>query len=280
MENVLLVDGSNLLFQMYYGMPARIMNHLGRPIHGTIGFVGALLKMIRWLEPTHVAVLFDGECSNPRTDMDEQYKANREDYSQMPQDETPFSQLPDIYAALDYLEICHGETWDCETDDWIASYVIGNRGNQNITVASQDSDYFQLIDDTIHILRYRGEKSVTCDSEWLRQKFGIESSQYADYKALVGDSADNIRGADKIGPKTAAMLLKEFGTLENMLSGVDRIQKPSVRESLIKNAPRLRLNQLLIRLDGSHPYPFTLEQMIYTDRGMTSVQVLKELHIQ
>ena len=70
MDKLLLVDGSNLLFQMFYGMPARILNTQGKPIQGTLGFVGALLKMIRMVQPTHVAVLFDGECHNDRTDLD------------------------------------------------------------------------------------------------------------------------------------------------------------------------------------------------------------------
>lgn len=77
MEKLLLVDGSNFLFQMFYGMPARILNSEGKPIQGTLGFVGALLKIIRRIQPTCVAVLFDGECHNDRTDIDENYKANR-----------------------------------------------------------------------------------------------------------------------------------------------------------------------------------------------------------
>ena len=104
---LLLVDGSNLLFQMFFGMPARIVNAQGKAIQGTLGFVGALLKIIRRVKPTHVAVLFDGESHNPRTDVDAEYKVNREDYSVVPEEENPFSQLPDIYAALDFLGLCH-----------------------------------------------------------------------------------------------------------------------------------------------------------------------------
>ena len=121
MEKLLLVDGSNLLFQMFYGMPARILNHEGKAIQGTLGFVGALLKIVRMVQPTHVAVLFDGECENKRNDIDVEYKANRPDYSQVPKEETPFSQMPDVYEALDYLGMAHGETTDCEADDWIAA---------------------------------------------------------------------------------------------------------------------------------------------------------------
>ena len=100
-NRLLIVDGSNLLFQMFYGMPTRIVNSQGKPIHGTLGFIGALLKIIRRIEPTHLAVLFDGEHENVRAAIQPAYKANRTDYSKMPEEETPFSQLPDIYAALD-----------------------------------------------------------------------------------------------------------------------------------------------------------------------------------
>ena len=98
---LLIVDGSNLLFQMFYGMPARITNAQGKAIQGTLGFVGALLKMIRAVSPTHVFVAFDGACENARTEIDSDYKANRPDYSDVPEEETPFSQLPDIFCALE-----------------------------------------------------------------------------------------------------------------------------------------------------------------------------------
>ena len=75
-DRFLIVDGSNLLFQMFFGMPSRITNRRGRPIHGTLGFVGALLKMIRRTSPTHIVVLFDGEHENPRTELNADYKAN------------------------------------------------------------------------------------------------------------------------------------------------------------------------------------------------------------
>ncbi|MBO5035336.1 MAG: flap endonuclease, partial [Oscillospiraceae bacterium] len=120
MEKLLVVDGSNLLFQMFYGMPAKIVDRRGKAIHGTLGFVGALLKILRRTDPTHVAVVFDGECANPRREVDGDYKGNRPDFAQMAEEDTPFSQLPDIYAALDLLGIRYRETTDCEADDWMA----------------------------------------------------------------------------------------------------------------------------------------------------------------
>ena len=165
MAKLLVVDGSNLLFQMFYGMPSRIFNKDGRAIHGTLGFVGALLKMLRLTNPTHAVVLFDGACANERICIDEAYKANRPDYSQIPEEETPFSQLPDIYSALDYLKLAHAETTCCETDDWIASYAKTYGQATEIVISSFDSDFFQLITPTVRILRYRGEQTVILGEE-------------------------------------------------------------------------------------------------------------------
>lgn len=297
MKKLLLVDGSNLLFQMFFGMPVRIINEQGKAIQGTLGFVGALLKIIRKTEPTHVAVLFDGESHNPRKDLDEAYKANREDYSQVAEEDNPFSQLPDIYAALDFLGLCHAETTDCETDDWMAGYVkkyagsIEMSGKEGVTeycaqepleivISSFDSDFFQLISDKVTILRYRGDNSVRCDVAYLKEKFGIAPCCYADFKSLTGDTADNIKGADKVGPKTAMQLVNEFGTLEEIIAHAEEIKKPSIRESVLKNAERLRKNYQLIKLEGTKELPFLLEELEYCYSGVTTTEVLKGIGLK
>lgn len=184
MNRLLAIDGSDLSFQMFFGMPARIVNEQGKAIQGTLGFVGALLRIIRRTEPTHVAVLFDGEHENNRSQINADYKANRIDYSQTPEEETPFSQLPDVCVALDYLRIKYAE----------------------IVISSFDSDFFQLITDKVSVLRYRGEKTVICNPDYINDKFHIKPNQYADFKSLTGDISDNIRGADKVGPKTSTTI--------------------------------------------------------------------------
>lgn len=277
MNKLLLVDGSNLLFQMFFGMPARIVNKEGRAIQGTLGFVGALLKMIRMLKPTHVAVLFDGECENACRCEDEAYKANRIDYSQVAEEESPFSQLPDIYAALDFLHIPYAETTDCETDDWMAGYALRYKEEIDIVISSFDSDFFQLIDDRVSVFRYRGESSVVWTKETVQQKFGVSPSQYADYKSLVGDTADNIKGAVNVGPKTAAALLAEYQTLDNVLQNAEGIEKKRVRESIVKDKERLRRNYRLIQLTGAATLPFEICQLQYTDGGFKTGEVLRAI---
>lgn len=279
MEKIVIIDGSNLLFQMFYGMPSRIINRNGKAVQGTVGFVGALLKIVRQLKPTHLAVVFDGEGENIRCEMDHDYKANRQDYTDMSEEEIPFSQLPDIYNALDYLNICHKETHVCEADDWIAGYALQYGEQHDVVIVSQDSDFFQLISETVSVFRYRGMNSVLCDTSYIQEKLGICPSQYADFKSLTGDHADNIKGAEKIGPKTAALLLQEYSSLEGILTNAESIRKPSIRESVLRNRERLQLNYRLIRLSGVDELPFSLKEMEFHCSEESSAEVLRKINV-
>ena len=272
---LLLVDGSNLLFQMFYGMPARIAGKDGRPIQGTLGFVGALLKIIRWVSPTHILVLFDGQGVNDRSKLLDDYKSNRVDYSTVDDEDNPYSQLSDICRALDCMGICHSECTGYEADDALASVTCEHRRTFDIVISSFDSDLFQLIDEDVKILRYRGEKSVLCDLNWLNDKYGITPGQYVFFKALTGDTADNIKGVPGVGPKTAAQLVNTFADAEDMLSHSDQITKPSVRKAVCQHSDRVQRNLQLIRLREDVPLPFEIEKLQYTDRGYTTMEVLR-----
>lgn len=280
MKRLLIVDGSNLLFQMFFGMPARIINEQGKAIHGVLGFVGALLKIIGRTNPTHIVVLFDGEHENDRSILDPAYKANRVDYSEIPEEETPFSQLPDVYAALDYLQIKHTETITCETDDLIAGYALTYGQENEIVISSFDSDFFQLITDQVSVLRYRGDKTIVCTPDYIRNKFNIEPEQYADFKSLVGDPSDNIKGAEKVGPKTAALLLNEFGNLHNILTNAEEIKRTPIKESIIRNSEKLRINYKIIKLENTVPLPISLEELVYVYNGLTTNEVLKGIGLK
>lgn len=271
---LLLVDGHNLLFQMFFGMPARIRNKNGKAIQGTLGFVGALLKIIRRVSPSHLLVLFDGEHPHERVELDAAYKANRTDYTAVPDDDNPFSQLPDIVAALDFMGIRHAETTDGEADDVIAGYVFRCRGRIPIVISSFDSDFFQLIGKTVSVLRYRGDRTVLCDTAYVLDRYGIPPARFADFKALAGDTSDNIKGADRVSPKTAAALLRRFGSLEEILLHADDIGQASIRASIRSNADRLRLNARLIRLPGCDTLPYDIGDLAYRSPDMTTNQVL------
>ena len=278
-EKLLIVDGHNLLFQMFFGMPNRIINKDGKAIQGVIGFVGALNKIMKQVKPTHVVVLFDGEHENPRTELLPEYKGNREDYSLVEEEENPFSQLPDVYRALDYMGIKHCETEDVETDDVIASYTLTYGEKINIVISSWDSDFFQLINENVSILRYRGKCTTICDVAYLREKFDVAPEVYADFKSLVGDNADNIKGAKGIGPKTASALLKQFGSLKEVLKRTAEIEKKKVRESIEEDNNRLLINYEIIKLNDKAKLPFDLEALEYHNREYKTNEILQRIEL-
>lgn len=275
MKKLLLVDGMNLYFQMFFGMPSRITGKDKKAIQGVLGFVGALIKIIKKVNPTHIAVIFDGEHGNDRTEILPEYKANRKDYGELPEDENPFSQLQDVYASLTFMGIKHKETENSEADDVIAAYAYTYQNHCEIVIASFDSDFFQLINKNVNVLRYRGEKTVICDTDYIKEKFNIAPCKYADFKSLTGDNSDNIKGAEGIGLKTASALINQFTDLEGVIECAGEIAKPSIRESVIKNTCRLRNNYKLIKLKNTAAVPFELNELKYEYNKITTMEVLK-----
>ena len=278
-KRLLIIDGHNLLFQMFFGMPSRIAGKDGRPIQGVIGFVGAVNRLIDMLSPTHVAVIFDSETQNPRFELLCEYKANRPDYSTLSDDENPHSQLPDIYRALDFMGIAHAEAQCAECDDVIASYALSADADTEVYISSFDSDYFQLITERVKVVRYKGAASAICDREYINKKLGIEPELYADYKSLVGDTADNIPGVRGIGPKTAAKIINSYGALCDLLSDTSCVCEDKLRASLEESREILMRNSALIRLDAHAPLPFDYRSLEIPTVKYRTMDVIRGINI-
>ena len=276
-KKLLLIDGHNLLFQMFFGMPARIIGRDGISVSGAVGFIGALGKIIRMVSPTHVAIIFDSETHNPRYDLLPEYKGNRPDYSELSDEENPFTQLPYIYRALDEMGIRHTEAVNCECDDIIASYALTGDGECEVVISSYDSDYFQLISDKVTVLRYRGDSTVVCDAEFVKAKFATHPSTYADCKALFGDTADNVKGLRGIGPKTAARIIGEYGPLDRILENTSVIREEKHRLLIEGEREVLKRNLELIRLDAHAPLPHPLDELEYSHKGMATMDILRSI---
>ncbi len=266
----------NLWFQMFYGMPARIINHEGKAVQGIMGFAGGMLRIIRMTEPTHVLVVFDGEHHNPRTDIDPDYKANRPDLSDVPEEENPFVQLPDAYRVLDLMGIRRYETTVHEADDVIASYTYRYKDEAQIVVCSHDSDFYQLIDGGSCILRYRGDKSVIVDEASLMEKYGITGSQYVDFKSLTGDHADNIRGVEGIGPKTASRLMRDYGSLDDLLLNYQNDRSNRIKVLLNIGKDRLPVNRGLIRMKTDIAIPVSIEDLACPACDLSTRQIIQQ----
>lgn len=279
MDKILLIDGHNLLFQMFFGMPNKIINKDGKEIRGIIGFIGAMLKIIKQVNPTHILVIFDGEKREVRTEY-ALYKANRIDYSEICESDNPFSQLNDIYKALDYLNIKHYETIKYEADDVIASYSIRLGKTNEIVVSSFDSDFFQLINSNVKVLRYRGDNTIICDEVYLKNKFGITPNMYPLFKSLVGDSADNIKGVKSVGVKTAALILNKYNNMENLLENIDNIEKRVLRENLKNSIEQIKLNYRLIKLNDNAPLPYEKEDLKYYNKFVPTNDILRAIGLK
>lgn len=279
-EKLLIIDGHNLLFQMFYGMPNKIYNKNNIPVHGVIGFVGALLKIVKFNNPNYIVILFDKEQEIQRQSVNKEYKGNRIDYSKVPFDENPFSQLENIYKVLDGLNIKHTEVQTVETDDIIASYCFRYMEEYDIVISSFDTDFYSLINDSVKVFRYRGKNSQIIDAQFVKCKFNIESKYFADYKALIGDASDNIKGVSGIGPKTAAFLINKYGDIENIIFHIDELKNANLRKKIVENVELLRENITLIKYINEYVLPFNIDELkINFSKDEKTMDLLKKTGI-
>lgn len=242
MNKIILIDGHNLLFRMFYGIPSSIKNSKGKEIRGLIGFIGSLKKNVDEFQPYSIIVIFDSQSSkNSNLKIDKNYKQNRADYTNVADDDNPFSQLPLIKKALKYLNICFLEVNNYEADDYIASIINNNRDNKYIIV-STDYDFIQLVSNNTFLYVPRGKNSVLYTPDEVIKKYSIPSSKFVIFKSLVGDKSDNIRGVRGIGNISAAKILN-YGSIQNYINA-----NPDSKTSklLISNKEIISKNQKLI----------------------------------
>ncbi len=247
MKRIVLIDGHNLLFRMFYGIPSSIKNTKGKEIRGLIGFIGSLKKIVNKFNPDSLVVIFDSETSrNNNLKIDKDYKSNRLDYTNIGEEENPFSQLSLIQKALDYLDITYIEVENDEADDYIASIVSSIFSTQNqYIIVSTDSDFIQLISSNIFLYVPRGKNSILYDEKEVIKKYNIQSNQYILLKSLVGDKSDNIKGISGIGNITASKILK-YETLHDFI-----LDNPNSRHSklLLGHKETIEKNKKLITMN-------------------------------
>ena len=241
MKKVLLIDGHNLLFRMFFGIPSPII-HKELDVRGIIGFLSSIKRYISDLKPDYIKIVFDSETStNFNKSLDKNYKQNRIDYSFVEDNKNPFLALPLLYRILTHFQIDFIEAKFNEADDYIASYI--NDANFEFVIISTDSDFYQLIDSNVSLFVPKGKNGSLIDSDFLYQKLNIYPNQYVEYKALVGDKADNICGVKGIGPKTASFIL-ESGSIDAFLL-IDH----KFKSILTENIDLIHCNKKLIQLN-------------------------------
>lgn len=260
-EVFVIIDGHHLLFRMFYGMPPRIRTKDGILINAVIGFVGAIIKYIKSYKPQYFLVVFDSKRPNFRSEFEDDYKGNRKlDFSNVSNDENPFIQLDIIKKILDNLSIQYCEIEGFETDDVIASYTNKYDEIQKYII-SGDSDLLQLVNQQTIVFMDRGKKSIIYDESMVIDKFQVNPSKIIDYKALIGDKTDNIKGLSGIGSKTAVKLLEQFGCIENIVRLSYNIMPKSLRYKIESGSEILYRNKNLIKLHTDAPLKFTLDEL-------------------
>jgi DNA polymerase I len=234
-----LIDASGFIFRAYHAIQS-LSTSRGVPTNAVYGFTRMLLKTIRELQPTHLALCFDKESRSGRQEIDPSYKANRPG---PPEDLIPQFEL--IRRVVKVLQVPVLEYAGWEADDVIATLVRAARAQgYRVQVVTGDKDMVQLVDEQVSLYdpmydRQTGPREA-------EERFGVRPAQMRDYLALVGDAIDNVAKVPGIGPKTAVDLLGQFGSVETLLARLDEVKKPKVRESLRANADSLlRAKQLV-----------------------------------
>lgn len=258
-----LIDGSAFIFRAYHALPPLTRKSDGLPIGAVSGFCNMLQRYVEGNHgpdaPTHVAVIFDKGSHTFRNDMYDQYKANRE---AMPEDLRP--QIPLTRRATEAFNIACKELEGYEADDIIATLSVQAReAGGRVTIISSDKDLMQLVGGGVEMLDAMKNRRI--DTDGVFEKFGVGPERVVDVQALAGDSVDNVPGAPGIGVKTAALLINEYGSLEELLDRAEEIKQPKRRQTLIDHREQIELSKRLVTLDCETPIEFTLDDLEVRD---------------
>jgi DNA polymerase-1 len=250
---LLLIDGHSLAYRAFYALPP-LSNAEGIPTQALLGVVNMTFKILEDEKPTHMMVFFDKEIPAFRKEAYQAYKATRK----APPDDF-LTQLPfieEFYAGV--LEVPVVAQPGFEADDWIASVVHQAKSEaEQILILSADLDLLQLVSENVVVLAsQRGTSQFTRYTPLeVEKKFGVKPFQIPDLKALVGDASDNILGIPGIGEKTAAELLQQWGSIENLFEHLEELPN-KFKEKLKQFKEQLFLNKALITLKKDAPIPF------------------------
>ncbi len=258
-----LIDASGFIFRAYHALPPLTRKSDGLPVGAVAGFCNMIYKMVEDNNgpdaPTHVAAIFDHRGKTFRSKIYPEYKANR---PPAPEDLVP--QFPLIRDATRAFNLPCIEMEGYEADDIIATYAVQAReAGGRVTIISSDKDLMQLVGGGVEMLDAMKNRRIGIDE--VEEKFGVGPDRVIDVQSLAGDSVDNIPGAPGIGIKIAALLIQEYGDLENLLAHAEEIKQPKRRQTLIEKADQIRMSRELVTLKTDVPLVETLDEFEVKD---------------
>jgi DNA polymerase I len=254
-SRLLIIDGHAYAYRAFHAIRS-LHSPTGRPTNAIYGFVKMLEKMRAAIGPTHLLVVWDGGLSAERLAALPEYKAQR---SEMPDDMRP--QLDEIRSYLTAAGLADYCGEGIEADDYIACLArSGAEAGWEVVIASADKDFMQLVTARIGLLNPNDKSGAMWGREQVYAKAGVEPGQVVDWLALMGDAVDNIPGVPGIGPKTAAGLLKEFGSVEELFARLAEVKSEKIQAALRASAEVVKKNVELVRLHNV-PCEFAPEKM-------------------
>ena len=253
MSKVCLIDGSGYIFRAFYALPTMTAPD-GTPVNAVYGFVTMFMRLLKNIPCDYCVVLFDAKRQNFRNDYFADYKANRA--------ETPELLIPQfdlIHQAVELMGLPYVMQEGYEADDLIATYAKqALDSGKEAVVVSADKDLMQLIKDGVSY--YDGMKDKFYTPADVKEKFGVYPDKVVDVQALSGDKIDNIPGVPGIGPKTAAELVNEYGSLQGVLDNADKIKQQKRRELLLEHRADAEVSLKLVTLKDDVPVEHQLEE--------------------
>jgi DNA polymerase-1 len=271
MQHLVLVDGNSLLFRAYYATTSKykpfLQNKKGVYTNALLSFIRMFEKI---LEETkgYILVAFDTHKPTKRHQLYDAYKKGR-----LETPSTLISQIPLIKQYLEIIGVKYHAQDEYEADDIIGTLAKeAGYKNKTVSIYSSDKDLLQLVDEKITVcLIKKGLREIKYYTpSTLFKEYGLKEHQMIDYKSLIGDTSDNIKGVLGIGPKTAKKLLQEYDTLDNLMQNLDNI-KPILKTKIQKYQNDLELSKILTAIDLKVPLPFDCMQ--------TEIQICLEQNI-
>ncbi len=265
--DLVLVDASSYLYRAFHALPG-LSNSRGEPTGAVLGVLNMLAKFFKECRPKRVGLVFDAPGRTFRDDLFAEYKAHR-----TPMSDDLRSQVEPLLTILRAQGLPLLRIEGVEADDVIGTLACrAARAGQSVLISTGDKDMAQLVDGSITLVNTMSNSVL--DRAGVKAKFDVFPEQIIDYLALVGDSSDNIPGIDKVGPKTAAKLLNQYGTLDNLIEHVAEVSG-KVGENLRAGLETLALSRKLATIHSDLDLPVTLEELV---PAQPDVARLRELY--
>ena len=241
-----LIDGNSYLYRAFYAIK-RLSNSSGFPTNAIYGFTTMILKLLKDKKPDFFAIVFDSPEPTERHRVYAEYKAHR---PSMPDDLQ--RQIPVIKEVINAFRIKTVELPGYEADDLLATIAKKyEKKGLDVFIVTGDKDLCQVISPKIKL--YDSMKEKVTEEKDVIERFGVEPSRIPEIMALMGDASDNIPGVPGVGEKTAVALLKEFGSLDNLIENHSQIKKPKLKKTTSENLDNIRLSLMLSTIDTKVP---------------------------